>query len=162
MVATANRMTQVTQGLPTKSAKIRALHNSGYSRQQIADFLGIRYQHVRNVLVDEERKKKGTGASTVPVGSALETVFSSRSSKVQLDAEGRVSIPEHIRDRLSLKEGDTLVVSLDGDAVHLLTIPAAVRRAQTIVRQFVPEGVSLVEELLDERRKDVARESQDG
>jgi AbrB family looped-hinge helix DNA binding protein len=152
-------MSQVTQGLPTKSAKIRALNDSGFSRQQIADFLGIRYQHVRNVLLDEERKKKGSMATSIATG--VEAGVSSRSAKVRLDAEGRVTIPEHIRNRLSLKEGDTLVVSADGDAVRLLTIPAAVRRAQAIVRRFVPEDVSLVEELLEERRKEAERESQD-
>jgi bifunctional DNA-binding transcriptional regulator/antitoxin component of YhaV-PrlF toxin-antitoxin module len=78
------------------------------------------------------------------------------SAKVQVDAEGRVRIREHIRDRLFLKEGGTLIASLDGDEVRLLTIPAAVRRAQAIVRQFVPEDASLVE-----RRQEVERESQD-
>ena len=34
----------------TKSAKIRYLSSEGYSQGQIADYLGIRYQHVRNVL----------------------------------------------------------------------------------------------------------------
>jgi len=160
MLTVTDRMTQLTKGLPTKSAKIRALSDSGFSRREIADFLGIRYQFVRNVLVDEERKKKGTVASTAPFISRP-TPSSPRSAKVQLDAEGRITIPEHVRDRLSLKEGDTLVVSVDGDAICLLTIPAAVRRAQAIVRQFVPEDVSLVEELLEERRKELERESQD-
>lgn len=37
--------------LPTKSAKIRALAAAGLSRSEIAKGLGIRYQHVRNVLI---------------------------------------------------------------------------------------------------------------
>lgn len=37
--------------LPTKSAKIRALNELGRTRSEIAKDLGIRYQHVRNVLV---------------------------------------------------------------------------------------------------------------
>lgn len=35
----------------TKSAKIRFLHSEGFSRGEIAKFLEIRYQHVRNVLI---------------------------------------------------------------------------------------------------------------
>lgn len=35
----------------TVSAKIRALDAAGYTRSQIANFLGKRYQHVRNVLI---------------------------------------------------------------------------------------------------------------
>src|ERR1700729_4556214 len=35
----------------TKAAKIRALANEGRSRVEISKLLGIRYQHVRNVLL---------------------------------------------------------------------------------------------------------------
>src|SRR5438445_358348 len=42
---------EVTDGLETKSANIRALAQAGYDRAEIARALGIRYQHVRNVLV---------------------------------------------------------------------------------------------------------------
>jgi hypothetical protein len=45
-------MAKVVEGLPTKSAKIRALATEGYSRAAIARFLGIAYQHVRKVLED--------------------------------------------------------------------------------------------------------------
>lgn len=41
----------VIAGLPTKSEMIRALARAGYSRTEIAKYLEIRYQHVRNVLV---------------------------------------------------------------------------------------------------------------
>lgn len=43
---------EVTRGLETTSAKIRALAQAGYDRTEIAEQLGIRYQHVRKVLVD--------------------------------------------------------------------------------------------------------------
>lgn len=41
----------VVSGLKTKSDKIRQLAKAGYARAEIARLLGIRYQHVRNVLV---------------------------------------------------------------------------------------------------------------
>lgn len=44
-------MGEVVHGLTTKSAKIRALDDAGYARTEIAKYLGIRYQHVRGVLV---------------------------------------------------------------------------------------------------------------
>lgn len=45
--------TQKTEfdNLPTKSAKIRYLNAKGWKRGDIAKHMGIRYQHVRNVLV---------------------------------------------------------------------------------------------------------------
>ena len=51
---------------------------------------------------------------------------------------------------------------MDNGEIHLLPVSAAVRRAQEMVRKFVPDGVSLVDELLDDRRREVARESRDG
>jgi hypothetical protein len=42
----------VTSDLGTTSAKIRALASAGYDRTEISRFLGIRYQHVRKVLLD--------------------------------------------------------------------------------------------------------------
>lgn len=45
-------MTVVIAGLETKSEKIRALLHEGYMRTEVADFLNIRYQHVRKVAVD--------------------------------------------------------------------------------------------------------------
>lgn len=43
---------KIVAGLNSKSAKIRALAEAGYLRTEIAEFLSIRYQHVRKVLVD--------------------------------------------------------------------------------------------------------------
>ena len=40
----------------TKSAAIRQLTAEGYTRTEIAAFLEIRYQHVRNVLVNDAEK----------------------------------------------------------------------------------------------------------
>ena len=42
---------EIVRGLQTTADKIRALANAGYDRTEIAKFLNIRYQHVRNVLV---------------------------------------------------------------------------------------------------------------
>lgn len=49
--ATRSKMDTVCKGLETKSAKIRALAAAGYTRSETAKYLGIRYQHVRNVLI---------------------------------------------------------------------------------------------------------------
>jgi DNA-binding NarL/FixJ family response regulator len=43
--------TKAISKLPSKSAKIRYLTAKGWSRSQIAGYLGIRYQHVRNVQI---------------------------------------------------------------------------------------------------------------
>jgi hypothetical protein len=54
---TKDEMDDLTKGLATKSAKIRLLEDHGVARSAIANYLGIRYQHVRNVLVAPRPKR---------------------------------------------------------------------------------------------------------
>ncbi len=65
----------------------------------------------------------------------------------------RVVIPVSIRKSLGLEVGDniTLVLQNNGE-VRLLAQRDAVRQAQTLVRRYVSEERSLVDELLAERR----------
>ena len=42
----------------TVSDRIRYLNKEGYTRSQIARYLNKRYQHVRNVLVQDALKKQ--------------------------------------------------------------------------------------------------------
>jgi AbrB family looped-hinge helix DNA binding protein len=149
---------QVTAELPTKSAKIRALHDAGYSRTEIADFLGIRYQHVRNVLVNDARVKGTNGPASQSGASGGGAVV----MRVRIGAEGRVLIPAAFREKLGLKESDTLLASMEEGGIRLLTIPAAVRHAQALIRHHVPEGISLVDELLADRRREAEHEASNG
>lgn len=61
--------------LKTKSAKIRALAKAGYLRTEISELLGIRYQHVRKVLLDAGitdglRNPKQVPQRAIPVADA--------------------------------------------------------------------------------------------
>jgi bifunctional DNA-binding transcriptional regulator/antitoxin component of YhaV-PrlF toxin-antitoxin module len=77
----------------------------------------------------------------------------SRTTKVRLGTGGRVVIPAAFRDALGLKANEVLFAQIENGETHLMTATAAVRRAQALVRQFVPEGVSLVDELIEDRRR---------
>jgi AbrB family looped-hinge helix DNA binding protein len=152
------QMRELTRGLSSKSEKMRTLARAGFERADIARFLGTRYQFVRNVLVQEEARnaKETRGDSSRDIAEKLAP------TKVRIGPEGRIVIPAAFREALELSEGDTLVASLNDGELNLLTIPAAVRKAQGIVRKFVPQGVSLVDELLDDRRREVEREQKNG
>jgi AbrB family looped-hinge helix DNA binding protein len=161
MVVAEERMAKLTDGLPSKSAKMRALASAGYKRGDIARFLGTSPQFVRNVLVSHEVKKaKAAEHNAAP--RAQSAGGKTGSVKVRLGPDGRIVVPAAFRDALGLTEGDVLFARLEGGEIQLLTPTAAMRRAQAIVRQFVPEGVSLVEELLEDRRREVEREQQHG
>lgn len=154
-----HQMRQLTQGLNSKSDKMRALAKAGYERADIARFLGTRYQFVRNVLIQDEARNARRAAETKGSPNDNEKLAP---AKLRLGPDGRVVIPAAIREALGLSEGDILIASIDNGELNLLTRRAAVRRAQAIVRQFVPEGVSLVDELIEDRRREVEREQQDG
>jgi len=156
MSASTEEARRITAGLKTKSDKIRALYRAGWPRPKIADALKIRYQHVRNVLVQDEARAARAASRS---GSPSEPP---KPAKIRMGPDGRVVIPAAFRDVLGLNEGDVLFAHLENGEIHLLTSTAAMRRAQAIVRQFVPEGVSLVDELIEERRKEVEREAQRG
>jgi len=141
--------------LPTVSAKIRAMAADGVPRAEIAKRLGKKYQHVRKVLVDEEARQ----TKQANKGPKLE---SPQTTRIRLGPDGRVVIPSAFREALRLKESDVLIASLEDGELHLLTIPAAIRRARAIVRKFVPEGVSLVDELIADRRREAEEEARDG
>ena len=130
------------------AAKIRALAAQGRSRADIARVLGIRYQHVRNVLVRDEEKARAAAASSRSPG------------KICVASDGTVVVPAAAIQALELKQGDPLFLRVTDGEIHLLTRRAIAHRVQSAVRKFVPEGVSLVDELLEERRREA--ETSDG
>jgi AbrB family looped-hinge helix DNA binding protein len=149
-------MSKLTQGLNSKSEKMRTLAKAGYSRGDIARFLGTSYQFVRNVLVREEDRQSVVKTAATIVPSDGPGVSPNR---VRVSAAGQITLPAAFRTKLGLREGDTLLVSVEGEELRLMTIPAAVRKAQAIVRQYVPQGVSLVDELLEDRRREAENET---
>jgi AbrB family looped-hinge helix DNA binding protein len=85
----------------------------------------------------------------------------SQAQKVELGAGGRLVIPAPMRAALGMKEGDKVLVRLEGNELRIYTYQEAMRRAQEIVRSFVPPGMSLVDELIADRRAEAARERGD-
>ena len=77
---------------------------------------------------------------------------------MKMSEGGRVVVPAEIRQALGLKEGDTVLWELKNGEALLTTRSARLRRAQEMVRKYVPEGVSLVDELIAERRAEAERE----
>jgi len=78
--------------------------------------------------------------------------------KTRLGPGGRVVIPSAYRRALGVSPGDDLILLLDQGEVRVLTPEAAVRRAQAVVRRYVPVGERLARELIRERRKEARRE----
>lgn len=71
---------------------------------------------------------------------------------------GRIVIPAEMRRRLGIEIGDDVSVVVDNGSLRIRTQRESIKRAQELVRKFVPEGVSLVDELIAERRREAADE----
>ena len=80
------------------------------------------------------------------------------SIKTKIGVGGRVVVPAKYRKALDLKPGDDVILVLDDGEVRITTVKQAIRRAQQIVRRYVPEDRDLVSELIKERREEAARE----
>ena len=78
--------------------------------------------------------------------------------QMKMSEGGRVVIPAEIRQSMGLKEGDTVLWELRGGEAVLTTRLAQMREAQAMVRQHVPKGVSLVDELIADRHAENARD----
>jgi hypothetical protein len=141
--------------LPTTAAKIRALAAKGLPRAEIARELGIRYQHVRNVLMRDAAKASNVESANSPASAT-------HPGKIWVASDGSAVVPAVITNPLNLKSGDVLFVRVDDGEIHLLTASAVARRVQALVRKFVPEGVSLVDELIEDRRREVEAEARNG
>jgi AbrB family looped-hinge helix DNA binding protein len=71
---------------------------------------------------------------------------------------GRIVIPADMRRRLGIEVGEDVNIALDGESLRILTQKESIRRAQALVQKFVPKGVSLVDELIADRRQESANE----
>ena len=153
-------MDEVAEGLSTKADKIRALFRAGYSRSEIAGFLEIRYQHVRNVLVRSGFKE--TQLSQPMPAEAVEPEDSTPTLvRAAVGPGGRVVIPAAYRRALEVEEGDYIVMQMDGEDLRVSNDAKELQRMREVLNSYVPEGVSVVDELIAERRREVAAEEAD-
>lgn len=76
----------------------------------------------------------------------------------KVDSSGRVVLPADVRAAMDVSVGDTVQIALEGRAVRIKSLRQALREAQEYFCRMVPGNVSLVDELLRERREEAARE----
>lgn len=83
---------------------------------------------------------------------------SGSSNEVQVGRQGRLVIPARLRKSLNLKPGDRLVARKVGESLVLERREAIEKRLKDRFRH-VPKEVSLVDELIVERRKAAKKET---
>jgi hypothetical protein len=152
---------EITRGLNTKSEKIRTLGRKGVPTADIARYLGIRYQHARNVLVDAGLQNGGM-AEEAPVletkmmppkqasGSYLVAIWE------DLDLEGRLQIPSYMLAQAGVSPGDRLFIKSTERGFEVFTKSGAMARLKELADNTARPGVSIVDEFLEEKKLQVA------
>ena len=76
-----------------------------------------------------------------------------------MNQQGRVVIPVECRVAAGIKPGDELLIEAVGDGeLRLRTRRQALKEAQAIVARYIPKGRDLVQEFIEDRRKEAVRE----
>lgn len=174
--AEQRRVAELTANRDTKAARIRALDAAGFSKSRIAAALGLRYQHVYNVLAPAATRadRVAEGTSTLAAAATSPTVGDADADagasaqvglplamRVVVEAGRRVAIPPACAGAIGISEGDEVVLRVADDELRIYSQETAVRRVQQLVARHVPAGVSLADELIAERRQEAAREADD-
>lgn len=79
---------------------------------------------------------------------------------VNVGKGGRIVIPARYRKALGIADGDSVFIKLEGEELRIVSDETEVQRVREIIDRYVPEGVSLVDELLRGRRRQVAAEKE--
>jgi AbrB family looped-hinge helix DNA binding protein len=74
--------------------------------------------------------------------------------RLRLNENGRVVIPAAFRKALGIKPGDEVILRVDDGELRISTLRSRLERARRHVRKYVKPGVSLVDELIAERREE--------
>lgn len=79
--------------------------------------------------------------------------------RVQRGTDGVIQLPQELLDEMNLEDGQSIEVEPNNHSLRFsLSVAERVKRAQSVVRKFVPDGISLVDELIEERRRELEAE----
>lgn len=81
-----------------------------------------------------------------------------RPAWVEIDGRGRLPIPPPMLEAIGVRPGERLLVEIEGNDLRIRSVNSVVAEVQAFVRSFVPDDVSLVDELIAERRREGERE----
>ena len=175
MTPDPDQMTVVAAPYRTVSDRIRALDRAGYARADIARFLNKRYQHVRNVLEADAQARRTPANSVFAESQTLPADLQGVAEgpitfeppalgmfRLQVKPDGSAVLPPSLLQAMGAAPGEPFMAEVGADAIVLRNWRESARRAQAFVRSVVPPGVSLVDELIAERRADARREAEGG
>ena len=120
----------LTEGISTKADKMRVLERNGYARADIARFLGVRYQQVRNTL--EGDKRTGYNPEIIPEFDEVSgpSVQAFRLRDVAIDDSGFGLIPPDLIESIDDSEQPQLFALPVKGGLFICTSEGLVTRAE--------------------------------
>ena len=80
----------------------------------------------------------------------------------RLERSGRILIPAAVRRQLGLSEGSQVLVKVeDSGALQVISRSQALAKVRREIREYIPAGVDLAEQLIWDRRTEVEREDEE-
>ncbi len=166
------RMAALVEGQPTKAAKIRKLGAAGYKRQAIANFLGISYHHVRNVLAQASGAAPVYAPAVSQVAKIAErgapyrsqtTAFGAETgvARFEIDEQGRITLTPELLKILDAAPSQLITAYLQDGELRIMNIEAMLRFVRRGVPPWQPGEPLWSDELIAERRAEAAREDEE-
>lgn len=75
-----------------------------------------------------------------------------------VDKAGRFVVPARFRKQMGWEFGDKLTLEVVENELRVVSVKQAIRSAQEMVARRIPAGVSLVDDLIEDRKNEVRRD----
>lgn len=141
---------RLTAGLPSKAAKMRTLEAAGASRSDIARYLDVSYQQVRNTLLRGKPTRAGFGEQAA--------TFAGDDARARVMEDGSIRIPPAIAAKIGATVNDVLVLVPEEGGLWIATRTASRARARAFAQGLIPPGTDWMKELKEDRRRQYERE----
>lgn len=82
--------------------------------------------------------------------------------RVNVLPNGRLVLPAEMRRQLGVDKGGQLIATMQDGVVRLTTVDQSLDEACALYRQYASEGPSVVDDLIEDRRAEAAREAKEG
>jgi AbrB family looped-hinge helix DNA binding protein len=77
---------------------------------------------------------------------------------VRVDSQGRLLVPKELRDAIEMRPGGNVTLLVEDGELRVITPGALMHKLEEQRATYNPEGRSLVDEFIAERRAEAARE----
>jgi len=105
---------------------------------------------------------KGMAEESAPFEHQPDELTSVGYTRLKIDSAGRVLIPAEMRAAMMVKPGDTVTAQVVDGEFRIISAGVALKRVQAFAREWKAKnpGVSVVDELIAERREEARREDE--